>query len=119
MLAVSLLGFAGLLPLGYAVLPGYSSLQPKLTPIQEKMSLHTSSAAFPHSSLAIAQPPPLPFPSPGFIAQLQHPAFSTRPLLLVILHLSALPLSFFLTFPPSLSFSLSKVLINSQSPCEV
>lgn len=56
--AVSLLGFADLLPPAYAVLPGHLPLQPKLTPIQEKMSLHTSSAAFPHSSPFFYPPPP-------------------------------------------------------------
>lgn len=77
MLAVSLLGLAALLPLGYAVLPGHSLPQPKLTPIQEKMSLHTSSSlTAPFLSLSFLLPSSRFYssaPTPGFSPH-RHPS---------------------------------------------
>lgn len=98
MLSVSLLGFPGLLPLGYAVLPGLSLLRPKLTPIQKKMSLHTSSAALPHSSLPITLFSPSWFyslaPTPSFFhspSSHRHPSFLCFAALLSS-HFPSLPL---------------------------
>lgn len=66
--------------------PGHSLLHSSLTPIQEKMSLHTSAPLpTPHSTPLL----------PGFTAQPQQPAFSTGSLFIPILPFTALPLSFF------------------------
>ena len=115
--AASLLGFFLLYYHQPMLLPGHSPLQPKLTPSQEKMSVHTSSAAFPYSSLSIALPPPTPwFYSSSHNIQ---PSPLTLPSYLSFISLLCFS-PFFSHFPSlPLPLSLSKVLINSQYPWEV